>query len=84
MVPAELAARITKQLQIPTIGIGAGNETDGQILVWTDFAGLSGGKPRRFVREYMSLREDLLRAARNYAADVESGSFPNADESFSD
>jgi 3-methyl-2-oxobutanoate hydroxymethyltransferase len=84
MVPAELAARITKQLQIPTIGIGAGNETDGQILVWTDFAGLSGGKPRRFVREYMSLRDDLLTAAKNYAADVESGSFPNADESFSD
>ena len=84
LVPADLAERITKQLQIPTIGIGAGSETDGQILVWTDFAGLSGGKPRRFVREYMSLRDDLLTAAKNYAADVESGSFPNADESFSD
>ena len=84
LVPADLAERITKQLQSPTIGIGAGSETDGQILVWTDFAGLSGGKPRRFVREYMSLRDDLLTAAKNYAADVESGSFPNADESFSD
>jgi 3-methyl-2-oxobutanoate hydroxymethyltransferase len=84
LVPADLAERITKQLQIPTIGIGAGSQTDGQILVWTDFAGLSGGKPRRFVREYMSLRDDLLTAAKNYAADVESGSFPNADESFSD
>ena len=84
LVPADLAERITKQLQIPTIGIGAGSETDGQILVWTDFAGLSGGKPRRFVREYMSLRDDLLTAAKNYAADVESGSFPNAEESFSD
>ena len=84
MVPAELAARITKLLEIPTIGIGAGNETDGQILVWTDFAGLSEGKPRRFVREYMSLREELLAAARSYAADVESGSFPNETESFSD
>jgi 3-methyl-2-oxobutanoate hydroxymethyltransferase len=84
MVPAELAARITKELSIPTIGIGAGNETDGQILVWTDFAGLSGGKPRRFVREYANLRESLLAAAKSYAADVESGSFPNSDESFSD
>jgi 3-methyl-2-oxobutanoate hydroxymethyltransferase len=84
LVPAELAARITKQLRIPTIGIGAGNETDGQILVWTDFAGLSGGKPRRFVREYMSLRADLLDAAKRYAADVESQNFPNQDESFSD
>ena len=84
MVPAELAARITKELRIPTIGIGAGNETDGQILVWTDFAGLSGGKPRRFVREYANLRESLLTAAKSYAADVESGSFPNLDESFSD
>jgi 3-methyl-2-oxobutanoate hydroxymethyltransferase len=84
LVPADLAERITKQLQIPTIGIGAGSGTDGQILVWTDFAGLSGGKPRRFVREYMSLRDDLLTAAKNYAADVESGSFPNVDESFSD
>ena len=84
LVPADLAERITKQLQIPTIGIGAGSGTDGQILVWTDFAGLSGGNPRRFVREYMSLRDDLLTAAKNYAADVESGSFPNVDESFSD
>jgi 3-methyl-2-oxobutanoate hydroxymethyltransferase len=84
LVPAELAARITKQLRIPTIGIGAGNETDGQILVWTDFAGLSGGKPRRFVREYMSLRADLLDAAKRYASDVENQNFPNQDESFSD
>lgn len=84
LVPADLAARITKQLQIPTIGIGAGKGTDGQILVWTDFAGLTPGKPRRFVREYLNMREDLLNAARAYSADVASGDFPNADESFSD
>lgn len=84
LVPADLAQRITKQLQIPTIGIGAGGDTDGQILVWTDFAGLSAGKPRRFVREYITLRDDLLTAAKNYAADVESGNFPNANESFTD
>ncbi|MEN9342639.1 MAG: hypothetical protein RIR24_226 [Actinomycetota bacterium] len=84
MVPAELAGRITKELLIPTIGIGAGKETDGQILVWTDFAGLTPGKPRKFVREYMHLREDLLGAARAYASDVASGDFPNESESFSD
>jgi 3-methyl-2-oxobutanoate hydroxymethyltransferase len=83
-IPSALGKKITEVVSIPTIGIGAGNETDGQILVWTDFAGLSGGKPRRFVREYMSLRADLLDAAKRYAADVESQNFPNQDESFSD
>lgn len=84
MVPADLATEITKQLRIPTIGIGAGAGTDGQILVWTDFAGLTPGKPRRFVRQYANLRNELLEAAKAYAKDVESSNFPNADESFSD
>jgi 3-methyl-2-oxobutanoate hydroxymethyltransferase len=84
MVPADLATEITKQLSIPTIGIGAGAGTDGQILVWTDFAGLTPGKPRRFVRQYANLRNELLEAAKAYAKDVESSNFPNADESFSD
>jgi 3-methyl-2-oxobutanoate hydroxymethyltransferase len=84
LVPAEIAAQVTKSLSIPTIGIGAGNETDGQILVWTDFAGLAGGKPRKFVRQYASLREILLGAASAYAKDVRDQSFPNADESFED
>lgn len=82
LVPAELAEKVTKELDIPTIGIGAGNGTDGQILVWTDFAGLAPGKPRKFVRQYASLRDDLLRAASAYVTDVASGSFPNENESF--
>ena len=84
LVPADLAAKITKSLAIPTIGIGAGSETDGQILVWTDFAGLTQGKPRKFVRQYVNLREQLLSAASQYVADVESSNFPNEAESFSD
>jgi 3-methyl-2-oxobutanoate hydroxymethyltransferase len=84
LVPADLATEITKTLSIPTIGIGAGNGTDGQILVWTDFAGIAPGKPRRFVRQYANLREVLLSGAANYVSDVRSGEFPNSDESFAD
>jgi 3-methyl-2-oxobutanoate hydroxymethyltransferase len=84
LVPAELAARITKQLSIPTIGIGAGSDTDGQILVWTDFANLGSGKKRKFVRQYLQMRELLLGATKQYVADVKSKSFPNEEESFSD
>lgn len=82
LVPAELAAEITAKLRIPTIGIGAGAGTDGQILVWTDFAGLATGKPRKFVRQYVNLRQQLASAAQQYASDVTSGDFPNASESF--
>lgn len=81
LVPAELAIEITKTLEIPTIGIGAGNGTDGQILVWTDFAGLYPGKPRKFVKQYANLRETLLSAAKTYRKDVAFGAFPDADHS---
>lgn len=82
MVPAEVAKQITEALSIPTVGIGAGPETDAQILVWTDFAGLSGGKPRKFVKQYLTLREDLLSAAKSYRADVLGGQFPSDEHSF--
>lgn len=82
MVPAELAKEISESLTIPTIGIGAGPHTDSQILVWTDFAGLSGGKPRKFVKQYLNLREDLLLAAKSYRADVLDGQFPASEHSF--
>ena len=81
LVPAELASEVTELLQIPTIGIGAGSGTDGQILVWTDFAGLFPGKPRKFVKQYANLRETLLEAAKTYRADVSDGSFPAAEHS---
>jgi 3-methyl-2-oxobutanoate hydroxymethyltransferase len=82
MVPAELAARITDELNIPTIGIGAGNQTDAQILVWTDFAGL-GEKSPSFAKQYLDLRAGLLGAAQSYRSEVQSGVFPAADKNFS-
>jgi 3-methyl-2-oxobutanoate hydroxymethyltransferase len=82
MVPAPVAARVTAELSIPTIGIGAGGGTDAQVLVWSDFAGLRSGKAPRFVKKYAELRSTLLDAARTYAADVEAGAFPAAEHSF--
>ena len=82
LVPADLATKITEELSIPTIGIGAGAGTDGQILVWTDFAGLAPGKPRKFVRAYADLRNQLLQAAKSYAQDVRNANFPTEGESF--
>ncbi|WP_448854140.1 3-methyl-2-oxobutanoate hydroxymethyltransferase [Corynebacterium frankenforstense] len=84
MVPAELAARVTAEVAIPTIGIGAGAGCDGQILVWTDAFGLGRGRAPRFVRRFAQLGEDLLAAARSYADEVEAGTFPAAAESFED
>ena len=81
LVPAELAAEVTRLLQIPTIGIGAGNQTDGQILVWTDFAGLYPGKPRKFVKQFAQLRTELLRAAVEYRQEVANGTFPGPEHS---
>ena len=83
MVPSSVAEVITKELTIPTIGIGAGNQTDGQILVWQDFAGLSTGS-RKFVKQYAQLRNDLSNAAKSYRADVKSLSFPAKEHSFED
>ncbi len=81
LVPASLASMVTKQLFIPTIGIGAGAGTDGQILVWTDFAGLYPGKPRKFVKQYADLRSTLLQAATNYREEVAEGVFPSESNS---
>ena len=81
MVPADLAAEITSELTIPTIGIGAGAGTDGQVLVWTDFAGLSGRSPS-FSKSYLNLRELLTDAATRYRTEVAEGAFPTKDQSF--
>ena len=81
LVPATLATEVSKMLVIPTIGIGAGSGTDGQILVWTDFAGLFPGKPRKFVKQYANLRETLLDAASSYRREVAESAFPTAENS---
>lgn len=82
MVPAALAAKITAQLTIPTIGIGAGSDCDGQILVWTDMAGL-GEKAPSFAKKFAELRTILSSAASQYRHEVETGSFPEAERDFS-
>jgi len=82
MVPTPAAARVTRELSIPTIGIGAGPECDAQVLVWQDMAGLRGGRAPRFVKKYANLRGDLEAAAMAYAADVAAGTFPAPEHSF--
>ena len=81
LIPAKLAAELTKVLSIPTIGIGAGINCDGQVLVWTDLMGLTP-KPPRFSRAYLNLRQDMVAAVGRWISDVESGSFPSTKESF--
>jgi 3-methyl-2-oxobutanoate hydroxymethyltransferase len=81
-VPATLATRITASLSIPTIGIGAGNGTDGQVLVWQDLLGLNEHTPK-FVQPYADLRGVMTGAVRAWAGDVVSGAFPDADHSYS-
>ncbi|MBC7372569.1 MAG: 3-methyl-2-oxobutanoate hydroxymethyltransferase [Frankiales bacterium] len=82
-VPADLAERVTKELMIPTIGIGAGPGCDAQVLVWTDMAGLTPGAPLTFVKRYADLRGVLTQATRAYAEDVREGRFPGPEHSFS-
>ena len=81
LIPAELAAKITSLLSIPTIGIGAGPSCDAQVLVWTDLMGLTS-KPPRFARSYSNLRTEIIEGARRWMADVENGSFPSEAETF--
>jgi 3-methyl-2-oxobutanoate hydroxymethyltransferase len=82
MVPGDVAAEITRKLQISTIGIGAGKECDGQVLVWQDAFGLRTGRMPRFVKQYADLRSVLLDAARAYDSEVKTGGFPGPDHTF--
>ncbi|HVZ21796.1 MAG TPA: 3-methyl-2-oxobutanoate hydroxymethyltransferase [Vicinamibacterales bacterium] len=81
-MPQPVAARITQALTIPTIGIGAGVECDGQVLVWHDMLGLSSRVPR-FVKQYANLGDAIVTAIREYIADVRSGRFPEARHTYS-
>jgi 3-methyl-2-oxobutanoate hydroxymethyltransferase len=82
MVPGDVAAQVTKELAIPTIGIGAGPDCDGQVLVWQDAFGLRTGKMARFVKQYADLHATLLQAARDFDADVKGGTFPGPEHTF--
>jgi 3-methyl-2-oxobutanoate hydroxymethyltransferase len=84
MVPTEAAHQVTKALSIPTIGIGAGPHTDGQILVWTDLAGLSTTRVPKFVKQYAKLDSVLFDAVSRWKSDIDEGLFPGAEHSFTD
>ncbi|MBK5238206.1 MAG: 3-methyl-2-oxobutanoate hydroxymethyltransferase [Actinomycetales bacterium] len=84
MIPTDVAARITATLTIPTISVGAGPHADGQLLVWTDFAGLSAGRVPKFVKQYANLAATLLDAAKTFKTDVDSGQYPGPDHSYDD
>ncbi|MEV4483498.1 3-methyl-2-oxobutanoate hydroxymethyltransferase [Micromonospora coxensis] len=82
MVPGEVAKRITAELPIPTVGIGAGPDTDAQVLVWQDMAGLRTGRAPRFVKRYADLAGVLTEATRRFADEVRGGEFPAAEHTF--
>ncbi len=81
-IPASLAAEVTNRLSVPTIGIGAGSGTDGQVLVMHDMLGITKDFNPRFLRRYADLQTTIDQAVKEYVADVKSVSFPNQDESY--
>ena len=81
-VPAKLAAQVTQEISVPTIGIGAGNGTDGQVLVVADMLGMNQGFSPRFLRRYADLNSVITDAIGQYVTDVKSGNFPNEQESY--
>jgi 3-methyl-2-oxobutanoate hydroxymethyltransferase len=81
-IPRELATEITREVRIPTIGIGAGPDCDGQILVLHDLLGLTFNEPPKFARRYANVGEVISQAVKEYCADVKDGSFPSDAESY--
>lgn len=81
-IPAGLAAQVTSSLHIPTIGIGAGKQCDGQVLVINDMLGLTKGFRPKFLRQYLHLYEEINKAVTHYIEDVKSGDFPNEKEQY--
>jgi 3-methyl-2-oxobutanoate hydroxymethyltransferase len=83
VVPSEVAAEVTRALNIPTVGIGAGPACDAQVLVWQDMAGLRGeGKPAKFVKEYANVAEILGDAAARFGDEVRTGAYPSAEHEY--
>jgi 3-methyl-2-oxobutanoate hydroxymethyltransferase len=82
-VPAQVAARISRALDVPTIGIGAGGGCDGQVLVWHDLLGMYDGPAPRFVKQYGRIAEEIGEALGAYVADVRSGAFPEEQHTYS-
>ncbi|GAA1849469.1 3-methyl-2-oxobutanoate hydroxymethyltransferase [Pseudonocardia ailaonensis] len=82
MVPGDVAKRVTAELTIPTIGIGAGPECDAQVLVWSDMASMNRGRKPKFVKPYADLGSILLDAAKSYANDVRGGTYPDEEHTY--
>lgn len=82
MVPASAAAQVTKELRIPTIGVGAGPDVDGQLMVWTDWAGFTTGRIPKFVKKYANLTGVLTDAVNAYRADVANGAYPAPEHNY--
>ncbi|MBR2260864.1 MAG: 3-methyl-2-oxobutanoate hydroxymethyltransferase [Paludibacteraceae bacterium] len=81
-IPAELAKKVTESISIPTIGIGAGGATDGQVLVVHDMLGINKGFTPKFLRRYANLADEMTEAIQHYISDVQSGDFPNENEQY--
>jgi len=81
-VPAPVAAHVSRTLSIPTIGIGAGPDCDGQVLVWHDLLGLYAGRPARFVKRYAEIGDTIRSALAEYASDVRERRFPEAQHTY--
>jgi 3-methyl-2-oxobutanoate hydroxymethyltransferase len=81
-IPAKLAEQVTKEIKIPTIGIGAGSKVDGQVLVLHDMLGITQQFSPRFLRRYHSIGEEITNAVKQYISDVKSMDFPNEKEQY--
>jgi 3-methyl-2-oxobutanoate hydroxymethyltransferase len=81
-IPSNLAKQITESVSIPTIGIGAGADTDAQVIVWQDLVGLTPGPKPKFVKNYLNLREQVEKAVKDFSGDVALGKFPDKNHSY--
>ncbi len=81
-IPSELAEKVAKEVNIPIIGIGAGNKVDGQVLVLHDLIGMTKEFNPRFLRRYMNLHDEMINAISSFSSDIKSGDFPNENEQY--
>ena len=81
-IPSDLAEKVAKEVNIPIIGIGAGNKVDGQVLVLHDLIGMTKEFNPRFLRRYMNLHDEIVNAISNFSDDIKSGDFPNENEQY--
>ena len=81
-IPSDLAEKVSKEVNIPIIGIGAGNKVDGQVLVLHDLIGMTKEFNPRFLRRYMNLHDEMINAISSFSSDIKSGDFPNENEQY--